>query len=120
MIATIDSAIIHHLIDTIKRKEKQFLFVMRILRIYSLNILSTNHTAVLTIVIVLYFKSFTCLIAGSLYLLTTFLQFSLPHPPFTSGNKFDLFFYEFVCFCFFQITNISEICLSPSDLFHLT
>ena len=43
----------------------------------------------------------TCLITGSLHLLTTFLQFPLPrHPiptPASGNHKSDLFFFEFVC-----------------------
>ena len=67
MITTISLASIHHLIynkkkntrntkiDTIKKKESQF-FVMITLRVYSLNI-HIYHTAVLTVIIMLYITS---------------------------------------------------------------
>ena len=35
------------------------------------------------------------LVTERLYLLTTFLQFSLPSPPASGNHKSDLFFFEF-------------------------
>ena len=71
--------------------------MMRTLRIYSRNNFAMYHTAVLTVVIMLYTTSLvlTYLVTGSLYLLTTFLLFPLPPPPASDNHKSDLFFYEF-------------------------
>lgn len=80
--------------DTIKRKEifkkkgkeKNVVFAMRTLRIYSPNNFSRYHTAVLAIVM-LYITSLvlTDFVTGSLHLFTTFLQFPLPPPHFLTG-----------------------------------
>jgi len=64
MITAIYLTNIHFLIDTITRKikrTKKILFVMRTLRIYSLNNFLTYHIAVLAIVFMLYvtFLAFT-------------------------------------------------------------
>lgn len=61
---------------------------MRTLRVYSLNNFQLYHTAVLTLLIMLYITSlvFIYLITGSLYLLTTFLQ--VPPPPTPPQNIF--------------------------------
>ena len=37
-------------------------------------------------------------ITGSLYLLTTFIQFPLPTTPFSGNHRLELFVYGFVCF----------------------
>lgn len=68
-------------------------------------ILNSFHiwpTAVLTIQIMLHVTSLvlTYLIAGSVHILTTFIQFPLPTPqptPASGNHKPDLFLYEFVC-----------------------
>ena len=73
---------------------------MRTLRIYSLNSCHILHPALFTIFIMLCITALVLiyLITGSLYLLTTFIQFPLPPPPASGNHKPDLFFYEFVCF----------------------
>lgn len=66
---------------------------------YSPNNFPVYHTAVVAVVTLLYFTSLvlTHLVAGSLYLLPTGLQFS-HSPPSASGNhKWDFFFCKFVC-----------------------
>ena len=73
---------------------------MKTLRICSLNKFPVYHIALLAVVTILciIFLVLTYLITRSLYLLTTFLQYSFP-PPSASGNrKSDLFLYGFVCF----------------------
>ena len=73
----------HNLTQIQNKREKIFFLVMRTLRIYSLNNFHIQHTTVLIVFIMLYFTSLVLiyLIIGSLYLLTTFLQFLLPSPP---------------------------------------
>ena len=80
MITTIGSANIHHLIELVKRKKhrKEFLVVIRTLRMYSLNNVPLYHAAVLTILMV--YISSTYLSAKSLYVLITGLQFPILHP----------------------------------------
>ena len=78
MITTIGSANIYHLVynkKKRKKKEKNFLFVLRTLGIYSLNNFPIYHSAVLTIIIMLYITSLLLiyLITGHLCLLTAFL-----------------------------------------------
>ena len=81
---------------------------MRTFRIYSQR-LPLQHTAVLVILIMLHLTSlvFIYLIAGSLYLLTTFFQIPLPQPSTSGNHRSDLFFCEFGFFNL--ITHISEI-----------
>ena len=73
---------------------------MTTLRIYSLNSFPIYHTAVVPIAIMLYITSLGLmyLITGSLYLLTTFIKFSLSPTPAASNHKSNLFFYEFGVF----------------------
>ena len=60
---------------------------MRTLRIYTCNIFSTSHTAVLPSVIMLYVKFLVLIYLIARSLLTTFLKFSLfpPQPPTTTN-----------------------------------
>ena len=69
-----------------------FLLVMRTLRIDSLNF-HVKHTAVLTVVSMLCIMSLVLiyLITGSLYILTTFIQFPHYSPPPHHNHKSDLF-----------------------------
>ena len=81
---------------------------MRTLRIYSLTNFSIYHTAVLTIVVMLYIPSLVLiyLTTRSVHSLITFLQFLLLTPPASGNHKSDLFFYEFF---FNSLYIISEI-----------
>lgn len=71
MMTTICSANMHHIIDIIKRKKrkKMFLLMKRTLRIYTLNLFSVHHTAVLTTVGTLYIHPQYLLILGKLILI---------------------------------------------------
>ena len=76
-----------------------FSLMMRTFRIYLLSNFQIYHTAVLTIVIILYIISpvLIYLTAGSLHPSTP--SSDSPTPPLASGNhKSDLVFYEFVFF----------------------
>lgn len=68
---------------------------MRTLKIYFFNNNPVYHTAVLPIPNVIYYIPNTVLVTGSLYILTTFLQFPLPTLRASGNHKYDLFFYEF-------------------------
>ena len=70
---------------------------MRTLRIYSLNNSHKKHTAMS--IIMLYITSLVLVypITASLYLSTTFIQFSLPLTLASGNHKSALFFYKFVC-----------------------
>ena len=72
---------------------------MRTLRIYYLNNGHKEHTAMSIIFIMLYITSLVLVypITASLYLSTTFIQFSLPLTLASGNHKSDLFFYKFVC-----------------------
>ena len=58
-----------------------FYLMMRTLRIYSLNNFQIHHTAMLTVVIILYITPLVLiyLITGSVDLLTTSIHFPLPN-----------------------------------------
>ena len=43
------------------------------------------------------------LITGNVYFLAVFIQFSPPPTPASGYHKSDLFFHEFVLFCFFSL-----------------
>ena len=76
---------------------------MRTVKIYSLNHFHLRHKAGLIIFILLYTTLLVLiyLVPGSLYLPTTFIQFS--PSPVTSGDlRSDLFFYDFVCLSVFD------------------
>ena len=66
---------------------------MRTLRIYSINNFHIYYKPVLTIVIMLYviFLVLLYFIIGSLYLLTTRIQFLLPLTPAFGKHTFELF-----------------------------
>ena len=74
---------------------------MRTLRIHSLNNSPVNHTAVLTVVIMIYiiFLVLIYLKNGILYLLTSFLHFSFPPLPLVTTNLIS--FSVIWEFCFF-------------------
>ena len=80
-----------------KKKGKHFLPMMRNLRVYSLNKFPIYYISVLVIVIILYITSLELiyLVTESLYLLTTFLQYSL-FPPITPRNHKSESFSEFL------------------------
>ena len=96
---------------------------MRTLRIYSLYNFPVYHTALLTIVIILYIISVVLiyLTTGSLYLLTAFLQFLLS-PPLVTTNLISFSMSLYLLLLLFQIPQISKIIryLSFSVLLHLT
>ena len=77
---------------------------MRTLKIYSLNHFHLRHRAGLIIVILLNttFLVLIYLVPGSLYLSTTFIQFS-PSPATSGNHRADLFFYNFVCLSVFEV-----------------
>ena len=66
---------------------------MRTLRIYSLNFHVYHRATLTTSSCTLHPSSY--LVTGSLYLLTTFIQFHLPSAPDSNNHKSDLFFFEF-------------------------
>lgn len=67
MMSTICSANTHHLIDIIKRKKRKKMFLL--MRIYTLNLFSVHHTAVLTTVGILYIHPQYLFILGKLILI---------------------------------------------------
>ena len=77
MITTIGSAIISYTYN--RKKRKKVIFVMRVLRMHSLNF-PVYHVAVLSLIITLYVTSLVLiyLIIGRLYFLTTFFQSATP------------------------------------------
>jgi len=95
-------------IKYISIERKKFL-VMRTFIIYSLNNYTIYHTAVLTIVIMLYITSLILvkLKTENLYLGSTFLQFTILLPSISGKYTYDLFFYEFGFFFFFQFVFLS-------------
>ena len=111
MITTIGSANIHHLIELVKRKKhrKEFLVVIRTLRMYSLNNVPLYHAAVLTILMV--YISSTYLSAKSLYVLITGLQFPILHPLPLAATILISFLWDFVVFVLDFTYNINEIIL---------
>lgn len=94
-------------IDTMKRetkKEKWVIFLMMTtLRSCSLNNFYVFHTAVLNIVIMLWFLSpgLTYLVTGSLYLLTTFFHPSPPHFSPLLPKLHSSFFFNYMNFSVF-------------------
>ena len=75
---------------------------MRTVKIYSLNPFHLRHKAGLIIFILLYtLPVLIYLVPGSLYLPTTFIQFS-PSPATSGDLRSDLLFYDFVCLSVFD------------------
>ena len=81
------------------KRKNNFLLSKKALRIYSLSF-SVYHTALLTVVIMLYITSLVlnCFVTASLYLLTTILHFFLFLSSSSGNHKFDFFFYDFGLF----------------------
>ena len=91
---------------------------MRTVRIYSLDF-HVYHIAVLTIIIMHVSLILIHLVTGSLYVLTTFLQFPLPQHSASGNLRSDLIFYGFFCFRFYKYVSSYSVCLSLCDLLHL-
>ena len=99
---------------------------MSILRIYRHNNFHIKYTAVLILFIMLHIISsvLICLIRGSLFLFTAFMQSPFFPDPASGNHKSELFFYEFVWLVvyFWIITNQNTLLLCAtqhSDLIFL-
>ena len=95
-------------------------FMVRTFKIYCLSNFQVYSMALLTTVTVLYIKSpeLIPLITGNLYPLTNISSFSLPLAPGIDQSTFCS--YECGFFRFYIKVILYSICLSLSDLFHVT